>query len=103
MPRSRESGSYSGAGLTAADRNAHRPDVAVGILQHDVAPTVREIARRRQHQGAGRTRSRLRYIRIDAHGAQLDTRAPQPRGPEPRGIRMVVVGMVGVQHELRTL
>src|SRR5262245_3340733 len=81
--------SSSGTAALRTNWNSHGPDVAVWILEHDVAPAMRKIFAGLEHCDIRRSRAAFRFIGIDAHNPQLDSGSAQPRLLQPRSVRVM--------------
>ena len=83
-------------------RGQRRPDrerIAVGILEHAVAPAVRPVARRDEDRVAGLACQTLGGLRFDAEDAYLRAEPALPEPLESLRPGHALVGVVGVQLE----
>ena len=81
-------------------RGADSPDVAVGISDGDVAPTVRVVGGWLEDGGLSGSGASVNGIGINAEDAEFSARPPKAGSLESSIKCVVVVGVIGVQHEI---
>src|SRR5260370_1298123 len=86
--------------LLSGRPDAHRPHVAVGILDHHLAPAVAVRGRGLDDRGADPPGGALDDVWIDPEQPELGAEAPALAARQRRVPGMLVVGVVGVEHEL---
>ena len=84
----------------SSDGDANGPNVAVRIFKDDVTPAVREIGCGLNDFCSGRFGARLQFVGIEAHDADLRASAARTRNFQARKERMMVVGVIGMEHEV---
>jgi len=89
--------------MVSGNRNADRPNVAIGILEHDVAPSVGKIRGGLKDFCTSCLRASMRSVGIDAEDTQFRASSARAWGFQSFERRMVVVGMIGMKHEVDAL
>src|SRR5215467_1763110 len=82
---------------------ANGPNVAIGVFEHNVSPSVREIRGCLQNLCPGGLRPAFRSVGVDAHDAQLRPGSTRTRSLQAFEARMVIIRVVGMKHEVDAL
>src|SRR5437868_4566594 len=81
-------------------READRPNVAVGIGESDVAPTVRVVGGRLDDGGLSALGASVNGIGVNAEDAEFRAGPAKSGSLEPSVKGVMIVGVIGVQHEI---
>src|SRR5204862_1814039 len=102
-PAARSRSSPRRARLRGSQRNSNGEGIAIGILEHAVAPSVWPVAHRDRHGEPGLACALFRRVRIDAEDADLGPEAASRAFAQTVRPWHTRVGVVRVELQLRAV